>query len=194
MEENNLINHAKKEFKILGYPPMEECDDDPNKWIQENVLELLEVFHKQGHSGTSAKFTIDYFKKLASFEPLSPLTFDDNEWNDVMDNVYQNNRLSSVFKAGKDGIPYYIYGIVFRDKSNDYTYTGRAINPDTGEYVSSSQNIDTNKKFAPKTFYIDVVEKVYGDGDYMEMVIADPSSIEEVYEYYLRPEIAPTDI
>jgi len=31
---SNLIEHAKREFLKLGYLPIEECEDDPNKWIQ----------------------------------------------------------------------------------------------------------------------------------------------------------------
>src|SRR3990167_8393513 len=101
---SNLIEHAKEEFKILGYKPLEENpEDDPNKWIQENVLELLEVFSKQGHSGSSAPFCVDYFKRLAAFEPLSPIKCDDSEWVEVGEGTFQNKRLSSVFKNGVKG-------------------------------------------------------------------------------------------
>jgi hypothetical protein len=51
---SNLIDHAKREFLALGYEPVEDAKDDPNKWIQENILELLKVFSEQGHSGSSA--------------------------------------------------------------------------------------------------------------------------------------------
>lgn len=36
----DLIEHAKREFLKLGYKPIEECEDDPDKWIQESVLGL----------------------------------------------------------------------------------------------------------------------------------------------------------
>jgi len=39
---NNLIKHAKREFIALDYKPVEELkNNDPNRWIQENVFELL---------------------------------------------------------------------------------------------------------------------------------------------------------
>ena len=52
---SNTLNHAKRELALLGYKPIEELkEDDPDRWIQENILELLEVFSKQEHSGMSA--------------------------------------------------------------------------------------------------------------------------------------------
>jgi hypothetical protein len=52
--------------------------------------------------------------KLAKFEVLSPLTGADDEWNDVSDGLWQNNRDSAVFKA-KDGC-YFINAFVWVDK------------------------------------------------------------------------------
>lgn len=113
----NLIEHAKNEFKAAGYIPLDqEQEDGPNKWIQENILELLEVFGNQGHSGTSASYCIDMFTKLANYEPICPLTGEDDEWSYLDYNfngpVYQNKRCSHVFKD-KDGIAYNINGYVF---------------------------------------------------------------------------------
>ena len=113
----NLIEHAKNEFKSAGYIPLDqEQEDGPNKWIQENILELLEVFGNQGHSGTSASYCIDMFKKLANYEPICPLTGEDDEWTclDYGFNgpAYQNKRCSHVFKD-KDGKAYDIDGYIF---------------------------------------------------------------------------------
>ena len=80
---SNLIEHAKREFLAAGYKPVGEEEDGPNKWIQENILELLSVFSKQGHSGFSVPYCIDVFTKLAKFEPLCPLTGSDDEWSEV---------------------------------------------------------------------------------------------------------------
>lgn len=45
-KDSNVYKHAVLEFKSVGYKAIEDCteEDGPNKWIQENVLELLEVF------------------------------------------------------------------------------------------------------------------------------------------------------
>ena len=110
----SYIDHAKREFLAVGYKPVDQCEDDSNKWIQENVLELLEVLGKQGHSGTSILFVVDYFSRLAKFEPLCPLSGDDAEWFDTTDTgeMWQNNRCSHVFRD-KNGIAYDIDGYVF---------------------------------------------------------------------------------
>lgn len=176
----SLVDHAKREFLALGYTPLDqEQKDEPNKWIQENVLELLEVFSKQGHSGSSAPYCIHMFEKLASFKPLSPIKCDDNEWCEVTDNMFQNKRLSSVFKNGKDGSPYYSNAIVWKNQDG-ITYTGSAFDK-SGNSIKSSQNIKI--PFTPKTFYVDIIEKeVEKDG--WEFYIKDDEQLKEVFEYY----------
>ena len=104
---NSFIEHAKREFVALGYD-LDDQEEGPNKWIMENVLELLEVFSKQGHSGSSAPFAVGYFEKLALFKPLGPLTGEDDEWTKLDyddDTRWQNKRASHVFK-GADGRAY----------------------------------------------------------------------------------------
>ena len=139
---SNYNKHAEVEFLALGYKPIDECEDDPNKWIQENVMELLNVFAKQGHSGSSAPFCVGYFKKLALFEPLSPLQGTDDEWVEISENTWQNKRASNVFKDGK-GRAYDINGKVFRE-------------PNGSCYTDKDSNVDVNFPYVPKTEYIDV--------------------------------------
>jgi hypothetical protein len=80
-----------------------------------DVLELLETFSGQGHSGMSAPVIVEMFRKLALFRPLGPLTGEDGEWNDVGDEL-QNRRRSSVFKDKKTGIVRDIDAVVFQDE------------------------------------------------------------------------------
>ncbi len=55
----NILAHAKRELKAIGYIPVEKMkEEDPNKWIQENVLDLLTLFSTRGHSGSSSPFCI----------------------------------------------------------------------------------------------------------------------------------------
>lgn len=118
----SLIEHAKREFKLAGYTPLDqEQPDDPDKWIQENVLELLKVFSKQGHSGFSASYCIRCFTELASFRILTPLTGNDDEWTLVAKDLYQNNRCPHIFK--QDGNAYNIDGKVFSDDNGSTWYT-----------------------------------------------------------------------
>jgi len=186
----STIEHAKREFLKLGYKPVEECEDGPNKWIQENVLELLEVFSKQGHSGFSAPYVINLFKKLAAQEPASPITCTDDEWNDISgyggpnDISFQNNRCSAVFKNSKDGKPYYLDAIVWVDQNNN-SFTGNSVKNSKNERFNSSQTIKL--PFEPKTFYINVIEHELPNGDSVTY-IKDESQLKEVWEYYEKPE------
>ena len=86
-----LIEHAEHELdgKLNG-------EDGPDKWIAKNVIELIKVFSKQGHSGTSAPYCIQLFAHLASYKPLGPLTGEDDEWHMIDDNTWQNKRCSHV--------------------------------------------------------------------------------------------------
>lgn len=180
---SSLISHAKKELLKLGYKPIDECDDNPDKWVQENVLELLEVFSKQGHSGSSAPYVINLFKKLALYEPVAPIMCTDDEWNEVGSNMYQNNRCSAVFKDGKDGKPYYIDAIIWKNQ-NGVTYTGSSFNSKK-ERITSRQYIKI--PFTPKSFYIDRIDYEIAPDDW-ESYIKDDKQLEEVWKYYEHQE------
>lgn len=137
--ESNYIKFAKRELEILRYD-LNQKEEDPNKWIVENVLELLRVFDKQGHSGSSAPFCIEYFRKLASFEPLTPLTGEHEEWNKIGDKKYQNKRCSHVFET--NGQAYDIEGIIFKEK-------------DGGCYTSKESHVNVKFPYIPKRKYVE---------------------------------------
>lgn len=113
---NNYEKHAEREFRAVGWLSNDGTfKDDMQKAICEHVMALLDVFEKEGHSGSSATYAIDLFSKLAKFEPISPLSGDDSEWNEIGNGNYQNNRCSHVFKhAGRfDGKPYDAESVIF---------------------------------------------------------------------------------
>jgi len=139
----NLVEYAKHEFEMLGWPD----DDDMQKMMRDNILEVLEVLSKQRHSDFSIHYLMDHINRLVKFLPLTPLTEeDDNEWIDVGEGLYQNKRCSAVLK-NEDGM-FYIHGIVFVDSSG-FTFTNRhsCINitfpffpPNSPEYVYLDEN------------------------------------------------------
>lgn len=101
----SLVKHAKKEFYLAGW-----CDengvysDDMQKMMAENLLEAIDVIAKQGHTG----FSMGYFRKhldhLLDYKILTPLTGEDDEWIEHDDGLFQNKRMTTVFK--RDGKAY----------------------------------------------------------------------------------------
>lgn len=117
--------HAEREFKAAGW----DLDSDKmQKLMCDQVLELLELFSKHGHSGSSAPYAINLFTTLAKFEPIVPLTGEDSEWRDCSyggEPKWQNSRCGHVFKDS-DGKAYDCNGIVFKDKSGGYFTSGKS--------------------------------------------------------------------
>jgi hypothetical protein len=101
---SNYRIHAMSEFRAAGW-----IDEDGNyidemqEAICKHILKLLEVFDGEGHSGSTAPYTINLFSKLAAFEPVVPITGEDWEWNEVEGGVYQNKRCGHVFKQAGSG-------------------------------------------------------------------------------------------
>lgn len=102
----NLKEYAQQELKRAG---LFDHDADYDGQIGGAVMELIEHFADQGHSGHSAEIVRTLFKTLASHRPLTPLTGEDDEW-EILDPaqagslVKQNRRLSSVFVNDKDEV------------------------------------------------------------------------------------------
>lgn len=119
---SNYKSHAIREFQAAGWMNEDgDFEDEMQELMCKQVMELLELFGNHGHSGFSASYALNLFKKLADFEPLIPLTGEDFEWNEVGTGKWQNNRCSHVFKDA-DGKAYDINGKIFIDKEG-YAYT-----------------------------------------------------------------------
>jgi len=106
---SNLIKHAETELKLAG---LFDKDSDYNGMLGDATMELIKVFSEQGNSSFSASMVSNLFNELSRYKPLTPLTFKDDEWCEVIDDKFQNKRRSSVFKEGKNGRPYFIDAFV----------------------------------------------------------------------------------
>ena len=141
---SNLLKHAERELKLIGY----DGKDEYNNMAKAAIMELLTTFANQGHSGFSANYIVNLFNKLAKYETLSPLTGNDDEWNDVSDmsgdrkTLFQNNRDGRVFK--NDDGAFFTEAIIWTE-SGESSYT----NKDSNRYIKSFP-------FTPKTFYVEV--------------------------------------
>ena len=160
---SNLLKHAERELSLIGY----DGKDEYNNMAKAAIMELLATFANQRHSGFSASYVTDIFNKLARFETLSPLTGENNEWNDVTEmsgdrkTLFQNNRNSAVFKD--DTGCYYINACLWvEDNGNTYA------NKKSRGYIKSFP-------FTPKTFYV----KVDKDNN-----ILDTEEYNKAKEYY----------
>lgn len=135
----NLVDYAKDELKRIG---MIDSGDPYNGWAAKAILDLIELFDSQDHSGFTAPYVAGMFHRLAMFKPASPLTGKDDEWRDLGDGTFQNKRYGAVFKD-KNGVAYNIEGKVFSDDGEVwYTCKDSRVNitfpytvPDKPEYI-----------------------------------------------------------
>lgn len=136
---SDLVDYAKDELKRIG---MIDSGEAYNDLVTKAILDLIELFASQGHSGFTAPYVIYKFCRLAMFKPISPLTGEDDEWTDV-GHCLQNKRCFTVFKD-KDGTAYNIEGRVFTDDGGETWYTCKDsrvdvtfpyVVPDKPEYV-----------------------------------------------------------
>ena len=168
---SNLIKHAEIEIESAG---LNDPNSDYNGAIGKSVLELIQVFSNQGHSGMSASIVTQLFSILSTYQPLGPITGKDEEWVEVSKDLFQNKRLSNLFKQN-DKI-YYLDAIVFIDE-NGSGFSGTVYTKKKKKSYSSRQLIKSFP-FSPKTFNIEVFEK---DDTFF---IKNKKDLKEVFEYY----------
>jgi len=95
----SIVDYAKSELNLLY--DKESLKDPMNKAIYKDIMALVKVFEKQGHSGFSASYLNSILHKLFKFQPLSPLTYNDGEWMEFTDGIWQNRRNGSIFTTDK---------------------------------------------------------------------------------------------
>jgi hypothetical protein len=112
----SLVNWAKNELDRLV-----KDGDEEQKEVNNDILEVVQVFANQGHSGFSASYSLNIIKRLLDWKPIGPLSGEDDEWSDVpeWDNgtkTQQNKRCSAVFRDNFDNsTAHYIDGKRFSD-------------------------------------------------------------------------------
>ena len=121
-----LYEYAKKELERIE----KGCEDEESLSMQQaidkNILELINVFSNQHHSGFTATYVIDILQRLLHYKPLTPLTGEDDEWEDVTSYGYdtptfQNKRCSAVFKDDRGA--YWVEGKIFSSDLGHTWYT-----------------------------------------------------------------------
>jgi hypothetical protein len=175
-----MVEYAKRELSRIKGDEMQER-------INQNIIQVVEMFSKQGHSRFSARYAITLLERLLRFKPLSSLTGNDDEWAAVIRNsgngdmCYQNKRRCSS---------------VFKDVDSDGNIT-RCVDNDA-VVVSDNGGItwfSSNKFSKPVTFpyyppthaekvYIEYTEDVPPgfSGDKYEIITDQPDRIKALYE------------
>lgn len=101
---SNLVKHAQHELELAR---LFDKDSDYGGMLGGAVMQLVEVFAKQGHSGFSAELTIEIFNLVVNFKNLTPIGKSDDEWMNVSEHssgpLWQNTRRGTTFSrdAGK---------------------------------------------------------------------------------------------
>ena len=90
----SLHDYAERELQLAG---LFDADADYGGMLATGALEIVDVFSNQGHSGMSASIMVELLEKLLRFQPLTPLTFGEEEWNMVQPHIWQNKRDSRYF-------------------------------------------------------------------------------------------------
>ena len=92
---SNIASHAWDELNRAGL--LTDDGDFYGGMTGRAVMDLVDVFVEQGHSGMSASIVIDILRRVLAFEPLSPLTDDPAEWMEVSNMLWQSRRQSQAF-------------------------------------------------------------------------------------------------
>jgi hypothetical protein len=165
----SLSEFAKDELERAGL--FDKSGDFYGGLTGKAVMELIEVFEKQNHSGVSARIVISLFSRLAKYQTITQIEDEEDEWIQVTNDVYQHKRCSGLFKEG--GKYYYIHAIVWKEIETGATFTG------TVDGISSKQEVKL--PFIPKTFYVQVVKDENGEDK-----IYDKETLNKAFEYFSK--------
>lgn len=182
LEDSNLVSHARREMELAGL-----YDDGVmyGRMLPDAVMELVQVFALQGHSGMSASIVTDIMGRLLQFDNLTELTSDPDEWNEVGEEVYQSRRNPSMFaKDPSDKATWYDVnepkeydegevppsapedgaedGAVFVQYDYDPMEAEKRACAVLGYDVPTSGNIDTNRELMLDL--VNEIERLRGDG------------------------------
>ena len=121
-----MVDYAKRELDILCQPDENGRKGPMQEMADKNVLDIVAMFAEQGHSVISAPYVLSILDRVLRFKPITPLTGDDDEWNDIGGGQEQNKRYASVFRYDHDNATAYdIDGKVFSDDGGRTFYSCR---------------------------------------------------------------------
>lgn len=139
----NFESFARDELQRAG---LFDKDSDYGGKLGDAVMDLVRKFAEQKHSGFSARMAATCFEKIVRFEPLTPLTGEDDEWYDPCgDGLLQNKRCPRVFKD-RDGRAFDAEGKVF-------------LEPDGVCFTNGESHVFIDFPYVPKTEIVDIAAR-----------------------------------
>lgn len=165
----SLVEYAKSELDRI-----KKDDDGMQELMNKCILEIIEKFSEQDHSGTSASYALSILDRLLRYKPIGPLTGEEDEWNEIGNGGYQNKRCSSVFK-NKDGFAHDIDAVIVSDNGGiTWFHSGR---------FRKNISFPYTPPIHPEKVYIEYTEDVPPGftGDKYDIITDDPDRIKALY-------------
>lgn len=149
------INHYKHDWNEVYPTPVKESMHYPLWKIVHDLDDALAIQ------------VLKVTSKLMTFTPLTSLTGEDNEWMVVYEDqevpretVYQNRRMGTIFKYGKENSAYWLDGVIHYVPNSTYSdFTGF-----TGSYSKVPVTFPFDPETKPKNRY-------FMDLDYQKEII-----------------------
>lgn len=88
IKDSSLVEHAKKEMKLVKL-------DTLGGSVGPKVMSLVEMLASQENDPADADVIIRIFYSLAQFMPLTPVTNEPDEWNEITKEVYSEAMIES---------------------------------------------------------------------------------------------------
>ena len=164
-----MVDYAKSELARIS-----KDDDGMQDWINSQILEIVETFAKQDHTGFTASYALEILKRVLAYKPITPLTGEEDEWGTGASED-QNKRCPSVFRK-PDGKAYDIDDVRVSDNGGITWYTSNRFRKEiTFPYYPPDK---------PEKVYIEYTEDVplgY-TGDKYDIITDDPERIRKLRE------------
>lgn len=144
----NLVEFSKSELEKIE----KQCTDNDSLQIQKamtsNLMDCIQVFSNAHFSGFTANYAINALHRLLSYKPLTALTGEDDEWEDISQyqdgkKGWQNKRCPEIFKD-ENGEAYWINGKYFSEDGGHTWFTSKESSvpvtfpynvPDESDYI-----------------------------------------------------------
>lgn len=142
----NLIKFSEDELNRLLLDCKSSDELNTQTAINKSILDIVKVFSDQHFTGTTASYCLEILNRLLNYKPLTPLTGDGSEWEDISqygasDTCYQNKRYPAVFKD-RDGKAYDVESKIFSDDNGHTWYTSK----DSREYIDFPYDVPDKPK------------------------------------------------